>query len=292
MATENEFSDAFSSAFDGTDAADTESPCSWPIDYSACGGGLPEPLASLPASGVATFEEMAATYLWDWTGRKYGQCEVTLRPCRQECWEGRSTFWGGSGGPLGTPFTPVLIQGTWYNVGCGTCGDTCGCSTAESLRLPGPISSVQQVQIDGEVLSSLAYRVDNRRFLIRQDGGRWPTCQNMNLADGADDTWSITYTKGYAVPKGGQVAAGLLANELAKAACNDKSCGLPRRVQSVTRQGVTVAVLDAFDDIDEGHTGIWLIDSWVASVVRRPRKMRVLSPDRMPPRYRQKTWPG
>src|SRR3546814_8783259 len=82
------------------------------------------------------------------------------------------------------------------------------------------------------------------------------------------------------------------SSDLAKAACNDKTCGLPRRVQSVTRQGVTVAVLDAFDDIDEGHTGIWLIDSWVASVVRRPRKMRVLSPDRMPPRYRQKTWPG
>ena len=47
MVTENEFSDAFSSAFDGTDAADTESPCSWPIDYSACGGGLPEPLGAI-----------------------------------------------------------------------------------------------------------------------------------------------------------------------------------------------------------------------------------------------------
>src|SRR3546814_17185264 len=85
--------------------------------------------------------------------------------------------------------------------------------------------------------------------------GRWPTCQNMNLADGAEDTWSVTYVKGYAVPKGGQVAAGMLAVELAKAACNDKTCGLPRRVQSVTRQGVTVAVLDAFDDIDEGQIG-------------------------------------
>lgn len=268
-------------------------PCDWPVDYSACGGGLPEPLASLPASGVATFEEMAATYLWDWTGRKYGQCEVTLRPCRQECWEGRSTFWGGSGGPLrgGLPFTPALIRGQWYNLGCGTCGDTCGCGSTQALRLPGPISSVGEVQIDGTVLDPAAYRVDNGRSLVRQDGDLWPTCQDMNLMLGQPDTWGVTYTKGYAVPKGGQVAAGLLANELAKAACNDKTCGLPRRVQSITRQGVTVAVLDAFDDIDEGHTGIWLIDSWVASVVRRPRRMRVLSPDRRPPRYRQTTWP-
>lgn len=268
-------------------------PCDWPVDYSACGGGLPEPLASLPASGVATFEEMAATYLWDWTGRKYGQCEVTLRPCRQECWEGRSTFWGGSGGPLrgGLPFTPALIRGQWYNLGCGTCGDACGCGSTQALRLPGPIASVGEVQIDGTVLDPAAYRVDNGRFLVRQDGDLWPTCQDMNLMLGQPDTWGVTYTKGYAVPKGGQVAAGLLANELAKAACNDKTCGLPRRVQSITRQGVTVAVLDAFDDIDEGHTGIWLIDSWVASVVRRPRRMRVLSPDRRPPRYRQTTWP-
>lgn len=268
-------------------------PCDWPVDYSACGGGLPEPLASLPASGVATFEEMAATYLWDWTGRKYGQCEVTLRPCRQDCWEGRSTFWGGSGGPLrgGLPFTPALIRGQWYNLGCGTCGDACGCGSTQALRLPGPIASVGEVQIDGTVLDPAAYRVDNGRFLVRQDGALWPTCQDMNLMLGQPDTWGVTYTKGYAVPKGGQVAAGLLANELAKAACNDKTCGLPRRVQSITRQGVTVAVLDAFDDIDEGHTGIWLIDSWVASVVRRPRRMRVLSPDRRPPRYRQTTWP-
>src|SRR3546814_4772015 len=50
------------------------------------------------------------------------------------------------------------------------------------------------------------------------------------------------------------ISAGRLANELAKAACNDKSCGLPQRVQSITRQGVTVAVLDSFDDIDTGHT--------------------------------------
>jgi hypothetical protein len=147
------------------------------------------------------------------------------------------------------------------------------------------------VQIDGEVLDPSAYRVDNGRLLVRQDGGRWPTCQDMGAALGEDDTWGITYDKGYPVPAGGQIAAGLLANELAKAACNDRSCGLPQRVQTVTRQGVTIAVLDAFDDIDEGHTGIWLIDSWVASVVRRPRRMRVLSPDRMPPRYRQQTWP-
>src|SRR3546814_15264182 len=109
----------------------------------------------------------------------------------------------------------------------------------------------------------------------------------MGAAGGEADTWSILYNRGYPVPAGGQVAAGLLAVELAKAACGDKSCGLPQRVQSITRQGVNIAVLDAFDAIDPGHTGIGLIDSWVASVVRRPPRLRVYSPERMPPRRRR-----
>lgn len=293
MATENEFSDAFSDAFDADDVGpvNLEVPCSWPVDYSACGGGLPEPLASLPASGVAVFEEMAATYLWNWTGRKYGLCEVTIRPCRQECSQGQSTFWGGSGGARSTPFYPAIIRGQWVNIVCGQCGDDCGCSDTPALRLPGPVDSISNITIDGEVLAQSAYRVDNSRLVVRTDGGRWPTCQDMGSPLGQEDTWSITYSRGYPVPAGGQVAAGMLAVELAKAACNDKSCGLPRRVQTVTRQGVTVAVLDAFDDIDTGHTGIWLIDSWVASVVRRPRRMRVYSPDRLPPRNRRQTFP-
>lgn len=289
---ENEFSPAFSVAFD-LELSDpyTEAPCSWPLDYSACGGGLPEPLDSLPASGVATFEEMAATYLWDWTGRKFGECTVTIRPCRQECAQGQSTFWGGSGGARSTPYYPVIIQGKWYNITCGTCGDDCGCGSTPALRLPGPITAIEDITIDGVTLDPSAYRVDNHRLVVRTDGGRWPTCQDMSAADGDPDTWSITYTRGTRVPKGGQVAAAVLAAELAKAACGDKTCGLPRRVQTVTRQSVTVAVLDAFDDIDKGHTGIWLIDSWIASVVQRPRRMRVYSPDRLPPRNRRQTFP-
>src|SRR3546814_10764299 len=101
---------------------------------------------------------MAATYLWDWTGRKYGQCTLTLRPCRQQCYEGVSTFWGGAGGPLAAPFTPVLIQGAWYNIGCGTCGDTCGCSTSQSLRLPGPIRSEEHTS-ELQSLMRISYAV-------------------------------------------------------------------------------------------------------------------------------------
>lgn len=95
------------------------------------------------------------------------------------------------------------------------------------------------------------------------------------------DTFQVTYMRGIDVPMGGQVAAGRLACELAKAACGDNTCALPKRVQTITRQGVTVGLLDSFDDVDKGRTGIWLIDSWVASMnIPQSRAGRVLSPDR------------
>lgn len=281
----DEFSSAFSSAFDAAPALLTNpqtGPCDWPLLF-ACGTDAAgcEHLDSLPASGREAFETMAVDYLWNWTGRRFGPCDVLIRPCRSDCTAGRSTFWGSSGrGPFGTPWTPVLIRGEWFNIGCGFCGDDCSCQTVSSLVLPGPVVSVSEVQIDGVVLDPAAYRVDDNRFLVRQDGGIWPTCQDMGSPLGSEGTWAVTYRRGVPVPAGGQIAAGRLACELARAACGDKTCGLPTRVQTITRQGVTIAMLDAFDDVDKGHTGIWLIDSWIASVTRQPRSMTVISPDR------------
>lgn len=265
-------------------------PCTWFCDYSDC-----TDLSALEDSGdYEMFEAMATEYLWNWTGRKFGLCEVSVRPCREDCTEGWSSFWGW--GPIpgaypgGAPWRPVVISGRWYNLGCRRCGDQCGCGHLEQIKLPGPISSVEAITIDGETMPSGSYRVDDGKFLVRLDGGSWPLCQDLSVSPTEEDTWEITYKRGVPVPSGGNVAAGVLALELAKAACNDKSCQLPQRVQSITRQGVTIAMLDAFDDIEKGHTGIWLIDSWLSSMNNAPIPSRVYSPD-VSPRSRRKTWP-
>jgi hypothetical protein len=296
VTVQDEFSPAYSTAFDAGD--DTTTPpvtvdCSWPVSYAAC--GTCEPLASMPASGQEMFEEMAGDYLRAWVP-SVGLCPVTIRPCRANCPDGDSTFYGRgpySGGP---GWGPVLVGGSWYNLGCGRCGDTCSCDGNAPIRLPGPVSSVEQVVIDGGILDPLAYRVDNRSLLVRLDGRSWPTCQALGSPSapgtGVPGTWQVTYTRGTPVPMGGQIAAGVLACELAKAACRDASCQLPQRVQSITRQGVTVAILDAFDDIDTGHTGIWIIDSWVASMTKPSLPSLVRSPDLPHPRNRRTTWPS
>lgn len=257
--------------------------CLWPVSYVNCSeDGLPPAIASLPDERREIFEQMAADYLRAWTG--YGLCPVTVRPCRSECTQGIST-WNG----LPAPFTPMLVEGKWYNIACGVCGDDCGCGTSPALKLPGPVDSVTRVVADGELLDG-GYRIDNWDLLVRTDGGRWPTCQDMS-APVDEGGFEISYLRGRPVPIGGQAAAGMLAEQFAKAFCNDSSCQLPRRVQSISRQGVTVAVLDAFSDIDTGHTGIWVIDAWIASVTRSARTSRVYSPDRPSPRYRVQTWP-
>lgn len=277
-------------------------PCTWPVVYSECKDCTAlEKLGPEGSPERQRVEDMATEFLFNWTGTKFGECPITVRPNRQGAWGWASTFIGrdwmiankplGAAGIQASPFVPVLMRGQWFNIGCGLCGDgECGHLFTTVLKLPGPVSSVQEIKINGQVLDPHAYRIDNYRLLVRTDGGQWPTCQDMTADPDQPNTWIISYTMGQPVPVGGQIAAGLLACELAKALCGDNSCALPRRVQSVTRQGVTVAtLLDTFDDVDKGRTGIWLIDSWVASVTKPQPRSKVYSPD-VPRHFRRTTW--
>lgn len=253
-------------------------PCTWPISYSGCASCTP--LTNLSAPDRAQVEEMATTYLWSWTLQQFGQCPVVLRPCRSDGCHEFSSFWGRGPYPWGMAggSWPVLVSGQWYNLRGCMCAGTCRCDVPNSVVLPGPVSAVTEVRVDGVVISSSAYRLDGSR-LVRTDGLAWPTCQSLALPASAVGTWQVSYTRGLAVPAGGQIAAGVLACEFAKALCRDSSCALPQRVQTITRQGVTMAMLDPFTGIEKGHTGIWLIDSWVSSVLNPPRSSAVYSVD-------------
>lgn len=251
--------------------------CGWQPSFAECRSVAA--LDDIDEEQRVAVEQMACDLLWNWTGRVFGACPVEYRPCRQNC--GQEGFSSGSWAVAlgGSPWTPVLAGGQWRNVACGVCGDTCGCGSTPALRLPYPVSSIEQVVIDGQILSPNAYRLDSGSLLQRLDGGRWPTCQNLGLPSTEPGTWRIDYLWGLPVPVGGQVAAGLLAAEMAMALCNDAACKLPQRIQSVTRQGITVTMLDPFEDVNEGRTGIWLVDAWVASVTRPKRGGRVFSVD-------------
>lgn len=259
--------------------------CGWEPSFLGCKST--DALDSINADARATVEQMASDLLWNWTGRVYGACPVEYRPCRENCGQGgfSSGEWAVALGGDSSPWAPVLTGGKWSNVSCGRCGDSCGCSSTPALRLPWPVSSIEEVVVDGELLYPSDYRLDSHSLLQRLDGRGWPACQNLDLPSTEPGTWRINYLWGLPVPEGGLVAAGVLASEMAMALCNDSACKLPQRIQSVTRQGITVTMLDAFEDVNEGRTGIWLVDAWVASVTRPKRGGRVFSVDVPQKRY-------
>ena len=268
-------------------------PCDWPIagDCDAL-----DALDNVGAEGEGEggtllrdlVVEAATSYLWRWTGKRFGLCEVELRPCRSDCGDS-TTYRGYAGRPDKTiptigdrsPFVPALLGGVWRNLSCFACGESCSCEQTPTIVLPGPVEDIVEVVIDGDVLDPSAYRVDNRTRLVRDDGEGWPTCQNLALPAGEEGTWSVRYRWGVPVPSGGQIAAGVLACEMAKALDGDKSCELPRRITNqITREGITVTILDQFEQLEAGRTGLWLVDSWVTSMRSPEMRAGVYSPDR------------
>jgi hypothetical protein len=198
---------------------------------------LPTGSAAVTGNALAAATEV----LWAASAQRFGLCQVTIRPCRRDCY-GRSwpfvdSWWEWTGT---TWPHPMLFDGVWTNVACGSCPGTCSCGVLEEAVLPAPVYDVVQVKVDGLPLATDAYRLDDGRILVRVNGGRWPACQDLSLADTEVGTWSVTARFGQPVPTLGRQAVGELACEMAKA-CLGVDCRLPRNVQQLVRQGVTVS---------------------------------------------------
>lgn len=282
-------------------------PCSWELAYCGDGGtgDVCQSIAGLSPEMQDIVQNAATAYLWNITGRQFGTCPVTIRPCKLDClqqnystyrgyaWTNNNLpFYGGGDVGWGSIVNPALIGGQWYNMPCGGCqNDICSCTYVPTIDLLGPVASVDAVFQDGTMMDPSQYRVDNYRYLVRTDGQDWPVCQDMVAPTTATNTLEVTYQIGVEVPDGGKLAAAVLACQMAKAACGDGSCQLPQRIHSVTRQQVSVTVLDSYDAFYiNGATGLFAVDSWVNSVnfSRQRAGTRVSSPDRYD--RRRTTW--
>lgn len=210
---------------------------------------------------------VASTWLWRATGRQFpGAATSTVRPMSR--WLGMPTrgmsglngqsaanFFDSRGGRVGWPASSYL-RGEW---------------AFEVLLGHTPVRSVDQVVIEGQILDSANYRVDDARWLVRTDGQAWPYWQNWahNSAYGAGgdqtSTWEVQLTWGEGPPPDGIYAAETLAGELALAATASSSCRLPNRVQSVARQGTSMLLVDPAMLLAGGKWGIPEIDMFVMS---------------------------
>lgn len=256
-------------------------PCDWPV--TVCDDCCAEQIEALDPATWQLFQDMAAFFLWRASGGVYGLCEKTYRPCRRNCD-------GSYGFGIGTPFIPWRINGNWVNIGCNRCAGECGCGMLSEIRLPS-VHSVVRVRIDGVDLEpSGTVAVYNRSRIVRIDGEQWPACQNLAQLDGVG-VWSITVEQGFPVPPGGNLMAGVLACEFAKACLNDDSCRLPRQIQQVTRQGVSIGFQDTFEKLPQMLTGIFEVDAFIEAsrAYNRYSSPSIGSVDRPPPA--RLTWP-
>ena len=212
------------------------------------------------------FEELldiASAWLYRLSGRRYpGECTRTVRPMRQGCNDGvvseryahRSQFDSRSG-----TFPHAYVGGRGEGVHEVTLG-------------VWPVRSIVEVKVDGAILASSAYRLDDARWLVRVDGSGWPTGNDLTLDDTAVGTWSVRFTFGDDPPVDGKRAAAVLANELWLSIGNDERCRLPRRTQTLARQGVTITMLDPAELMNRGRFGIPEVDTFLQSV--NPRGIR------------------
>lgn len=217
----------------------------WPVDTSCC-SAWDDYESDVTDRAIS----LATTTLRALTLNRVGGCPITVRPCAgQDCaGVAASMMWSGSA------YTPLNWNGTWTN---------CGCATAcihNAIELPTPVGTIDDIKIDGVSMTVGSWRLLNGKYLIRADGERWPTVQDLTLPDTEVDTWSITYLNAYPVDGLGSYVAGVLACEYAKA-CSGAACSLPAGVVSIARAGIMMQITPgAFPD---GFTGIREVDAYI-----------------------------
>jgi len=244
-------------------------PCDWPVDTS-CDAKWANYSAEVQQRALT----IATETLWAFTGRRFGLCSVTIRPCSQpiRCsWVGWSGWAGYGWSPyyqFGSVLQPYVgMDGLWRN-GCGGCASECGCNTRCVIRLSGPIYAVTEVMTQGAVLADTAWVVYDKAtvpLLVRTDGQCWLYRQDLAKPDNDPDALAVTYLKGTPVPNAGRAAAGILASEIAKA-CMGQACRLPARVSQVVREGMTFAYIDPLTLYDKGKTGLPEVDMWITTM--------------------------
>lgn len=271
-------------------------PCNWTVDTGCC-----DEWATYSPELQTAAAEFAAVSIWAATGRRFGACRRTVRPCHRDMDQWGSGGWYWSGGT----WMPYIMDGVWRNCWCGDGNGCQRCRPRCQVYLTPPVSGIVEVRFSGTgVIDPATYRVDDYQWLVRQGpavtgGGTtdcWPTRNDYNfpvtgtLAPADNSAWEVTYLWGLPVPGVLQRAAGMYACEYAKS-CLGQACGLPQRVTSISRQGVSVTLADVDQLLSNGLTGLVSVDSIIQrfNPYRLTSRMKIVSPDVSP--IRKTTWP-
>lgn len=215
----------------------------------------------------------ASYLLWAMSGRKFsGMTTVTERYVSQF-----DPYLRTAGSAF--RYWPTLVAGSVTNVPVGGndriygndfLGD--GTSSRSRVRLRGrKVVKVHALRdINGNLIDPKYYYLADHSTIYGVPNTNW---NPANI--------EVTYTYGTPPPSMGRAAARLFAIELVKYYEGDETCALPQRVTSVSRQGVNYTILDQQSFIDEGKTGIYIVDLFLktANPDKAKARARVFSPD-------------
>lgn len=192
----------------------------------------------------------ASVILYEFTGHQWpGEHTDKIRPSGCSC--------------RGYEIHPLADGTSWLHHG------------VTEIVLPGyPVNSIVAVKLNGSVVPAGEYRVDDWRRLVYvppSSGGvgGWPCSQRLDAPVTEDGTFEVEYKWGAAPPTEGKTCAAVLACQLAIACQPDPAkngCRLPQRVTSISRQGVSMAILDPLTLFAEGKTGLTEVDMWLDSL--------------------------
>jgi hypothetical protein len=217
-------------------------------------------------AGVITQAALdASNLLYALSGRQYaGTCTAVLRP------------YSNHAGVRG--LTPELADRTALDsTTLAFNGGVCWAGIRLGVY---PIRSITQIKIDGAVVNPSQYRVDDSRWLVRRSGQPWPVWQQLELDDTQVGTFSVSVSYGADPPPAGFSAASALGAEFAKSRAGLPN-RLPVRLQTITRQGVSMTVVDPMSFLKDGFTGILEADLFIRAYnpAKQRRRPTVWSPD-------------
>jgi hypothetical protein len=231
----------------------------------------------------------ASAFLYEESGRIFsGSCgPVTVRPVERPI-DGDSRSWGARLSPLGWFASWGLASS--YGAQVPGVMSHYGSTEPPEITLPYPVRSIVEVTIDGITIPPAEYELRDFQTLVRMRPGEgerptarygWPTSQRQDLQLDQQGTFGVTFTFGNDPPPTGLIAARKLAEYLVVPQLGDGS-KYPRRVTSITRQGVSAGITDIVNVMQKsGSTGIYEVDLFLRSV--NPNKLQrqaaVWSPD-------------
>jgi hypothetical protein len=231
----------------------------------------------------------ASEFLYEETGRIFpGACgPVTVRPVQRPV-DADSRGWGARLSPLGW-FASWGLASAYGSQIPGVLSHY-GPTEPPTITLPWGVREIVEVTIDGTTIPPEEYELRDFQSLVRirpEPGAQptaragWPTSQRQDLALGNEGTFGVTFTFGEDPPTNGKVAARKLAEYIVVPQLGDSS-KYPRRVTSITRQGVSAQIADIVNVMQKsGSTGIYEVDLFLRSI--NPNKLQrqgaVWSPD-------------